>query len=184
MLDSNDLVKTIKTVAIEAMAANKPMQLVFGTVMEENPLKINVEQKMLLDNEFLIVPQHLTDYKIRVGVNWQVETDTMQYSHTHVSNVNVSFVENQKNQSETSTEKNGEPEHMHDVKYTHDVNLNLNGNFSATVATDTLNYSHSHGMSGKREMTIYNALKKGEEVILIQKQGGQQYIVLDRVVKQ
>ena len=184
MLDSNDLIKAIKTVAIEATTANKPTELVFGTVVEETPLKINIEQKMLLDAEFLVIPQRLTDYKVNVGIDWQVEMDTMQYSHMHDSNVGVSFSENQTNQSEINTEKGGEPEHVHKVKYNHDVNFNLNGNFNVAVASDVLNYSHGHGMSGKREMVIYNALKKGEEVMLIQKQGGQQYIVLDRVVKQ
>lgn len=34
----------------------------------------------------------------------------------------------------------------------------------------------------QHDITIYNALKIGEEVILLQVQGGQKYIVLDRVV--
>lgn len=34
----------------------------------------------------------------------------------------------------------------------------------------------------KHEITIYNALKVGDEVIMIQMQGGQKYIVLDKVV--
>lgn len=34
----------------------------------------------------------------------------------------------------------------------------------------------------KHDITIYNSLKIGEEVILLQVQGGQKYIVLDRVV--
>jgi hypothetical protein len=33
------------------------------------------------------------------------------------------------------------------------------------------------------EMTIHNALKVGDEVILLKKKGGQKYLVLDRVVK-
>lgn len=34
--------------------------------------------------------------------------------------------------------------------------------------------------SVRNEITIYNGLKKGEKVILLRIQGGQQYIVLDR----
>jgi hypothetical protein len=37
--------------------------------------------------------------------------------------------------------------------------------------------------SEKREITIHNALKKNDEVILLKKKGGQKYLVLDRVVK-
>lgn len=36
--------------------------------------------------------------------------------------------------------------------------------------------------SGETEMTIHNALCVGDEVILLQKKGGQKYLVLDRVV--
>lgn len=43
--------------------------------------------------------------------------------------------------------------------------------------------SHSHSVSGKKEITVHNALKKGEKVILLKKKGGQEYLVLDRVVK-
>ena len=43
--------------------------------------------------------------------------------------------------------------------------------------------SHSHALSGKKEITIHNALQVGDEVILLKKKGGQKYLVLDRVVK-
>ena len=43
--------------------------------------------------------------------------------------------------------------------------------------------SHAHSVSGKKEMTIHNALQVGDEVILLKKKGGQKYLVLDRVVK-
>ena len=43
--------------------------------------------------------------------------------------------------------------------------------------------SHAHEISGKKEMTIHNALRVGDEVILLKKKGGQKYLVLDRVVK-
>ena len=43
--------------------------------------------------------------------------------------------------------------------------------------------SHSHAVSGTKEMTIHNSLQVGDEVILLKKKGGQKYLVLDRVVK-
>lgn len=43
--------------------------------------------------------------------------------------------------------------------------------------------SHKHGFdSTKKRTTIHNALKAGEEVVLLRQQGGQKYIVLDRMV--
>ena len=34
----------------------------------------------------------------------------------------------------------------------------------------------------RREITIHNGLKIGDEVILLKKKGGQKYLILDRVV--
>ena len=43
--------------------------------------------------------------------------------------------------------------------------------------------SHNHGISGKKKITIHNGLAVGNEVILMREQGGQKYIVLDRIGK-
>lgn len=42
---------------------------------------------------------------------------------------------------------------------------------------------HKHKVTGIKEITIHNKLKTGEEVILIRMLGGQQFLVLDRMVK-
>lgn len=41
--------------------------------------------------------------------------------------------------------------------------------------------SHNHDYSGRKKFLVHNGLQVGEEVILLQVQGGQRYIVLDRV---
>lgn len=41
--------------------------------------------------------------------------------------------------------------------------------------------SHNHEVKGKKKVTIHNALKVGDKVILLREQGGQKYIVLDKV---
>lgn len=42
--------------------------------------------------------------------------------------------------------------------------------------------SHNHAYKGKKQFTVHNGLVVGEEVIMVQMQGGQKYIVLDRVI--
>jgi hypothetical protein len=42
---------------------------------------------------------------------------------------------------------------------------------------------HKHEIKGRKKFMVYNALKVGEEVILMQSSGGQKYIVLDRIGK-
>ena len=47
--------------------------------------------------------------------------------------------------------------------------------------TETQNAKHTHDIEGTKQMIIHNALEKGEQVILIRQQGGQKYIVIDRI---
>lgn len=41
--------------------------------------------------------------------------------------------------------------------------------------------SHNHDYTGRKKIMVHSGLRVGEEVILLQVQGGQRYIVLDRV---
>ncbi|WP_455577351.1 DUF2577 domain-containing protein [Anaerosinus sp.] len=41
--------------------------------------------------------------------------------------------------------------------------------------------SHNHGYVGRKKIKVYNSLHVGEQVILIQQAGGQEFIVLSRV---
>ena len=43
--------------------------------------------------------------------------------------------------------------------------------------------SHAHNIKGTKTVTVHNALKVGEEVILMQLSGGQKYVVIDRTGK-
>lgn len=40
---------------------------------------------------------------------------------------------------------------------------------------------HTHKIKSKRKVKINNALKKGEQVLVLQNQGGKEFIVLERV---
>jgi hypothetical protein len=42
--------------------------------------------------------------------------------------------------------------------------------------------SHNHAISGKKKIKVHNALKVGDKVALLRKQGGQSYFVLDRII--
>lgn len=44
--------------------------------------------------------------------------------------------------------------------------------------------AHSHDYLGKKSFLVHNGLSLGDSVILIKNQGGQQYVVLDKVVDQ
>lgn len=52
---------------------------------------------------------------------------------------------------------------------------------SINITSKTQSAKHTHDIEGTKQMTFHNQLEKGEEVILLRMQGGQKYIVLDRI---
>lgn len=44
-------------------------------------------------------------------------------------------------------------------------------------------YEHKHSITGTKQITINNALKSGDNVILVKQKGGQKYLIIDRVGK-
>jgi len=45
----------------------------------------------------------------------------------------------------------------------------------------TCDVSHSHGITGRKKLTVHKGLKVNELVVLLRAHGGQKYIILDRV---
>ncbi len=95
-----NFIELIKKAAIEAVDTSKPVAFSFGVVVKENPLTINIEQKIELTEEFLIL------------------TNAVKLHETKIND---------------------------------------------------------------QKVIIDNSLKRNEKVILIRMQGGQKFIVLDRV---
>ena len=60
--DAVELVKTMKKAALDAMESSKPVAVYFGEVQSVSPLKINVEQKMILGEAQLILSRNVTDF--------------------------------------------------------------------------------------------------------------------------
>lgn len=125
MLNARDLVRLVKQAALDAVANGKPSGVYFGTVEGVSPLKIRLEQKMLLGPAQLILARNVTDHKTWITV------DPKDHHTTMVQPCSI-------------------PPHKHDFE-------------------------------GKKEVTIHNALRTGEKVMLIREQGGQRFIVTDRV---
>lgn len=67
------------------------------------------------------------------------------------------------------------------IMHSHSVNLTDSNGDSVTGKTEAQTVSHTHGVEGKKQMTIHNGLIKGEKVILIRQQEGQKFVVLDRI---
>lgn len=146
--DAAGLVKIFKKAAVDAVDATKPANICFGTVESVEPLRINVEQKMILGSAQLTLSRNVTDFSVHVTADWQTE----------------SYAQTTGQECQGETEPGGNPEHFHKFK-----------------AQGGGGGSHDHKISGKKEIILHNALSAGETVILLRQQGGQKYIVLDRI---
>lgn len=162
MADANGLVEAMKRAALDAMKAGKPVHICFGKVTGISPLEIHVEQKMTLGEGQLVLARHVTDFETEVTVEWETEPVDIDMSHSHEGSVEVSV---------SSTGSSGEG----------DVSIQNTVDSSMTVERAVLQDTHRHTLTGRKRVTVHNALAVGDEVILARKQGGQQYIVLDRI---
>lgn len=61
-----EILRIIKRAAIEAVAAERPMQHLQGVVESTNPLKIRVNQKLLLSSAHILLTNAVRDHKIRL----------------------------------------------------------------------------------------------------------------------
>jgi hypothetical protein len=124
--DAIELVKAIKKAAVDAQEAAKPVQACFGKVVGESPLKILVEQKLLLGERQLVLSRNVTDFSVEMSANL------------------------------------------------------VAGEGIITDGEDAVP-PHSHAIEGKWQVTVHNGLAAGDGVMLLRQQGGQKYIVVDRV---
>lgn len=151
-----NLTESMKKAAMQAMDASKPVNVAFGTVVNENPLMISVEQKMTLGMNQLILSRNVTDHDIDVSIEWS--TENALGSHKHEIGTEEEML---------VTMEGGDPPHVHNIP---------------PSTTGSKNLSHPHSIIGRKRMRVYLGLKLGEHVVLLRMQGGQQYLVWDRVV--
>lgn len=127
--------KIIKRAAVEAVAQQAPTIINYGTVTNDSPLEIIVEDKFKVSASMLLLTADVIDRKTKIT-----------FDNPGVVN-----------------EVNGYMEPQPTI--THNIN-------KLSFLDNTI----------KNDITIYDALKIGEKVMLLRIQGGQKFIVLDRLV--
>ena len=78
MFNADDLLKLIKKSAVEAVNASKPANMVFGKVVSESPLKIQVEQKLILGTAQLVLSNNVTDYTVEMTIGGNTQECTVK----------------------------------------------------------------------------------------------------------
>lgn len=93
----------MKKAAVEAVAASKPANMFFGKVISESPLKIKVDQKLILTEMQLVLARDVTDYDVEIeiytspldktytenDITWKTEKTVLrcETDHTHLHEI-------------------------------------------------------------------------------------------------
>lgn len=81
------MIEIMKMAAMDAIENGKPCDVRVGTVTSVSPLKIKINDELILPESVLIVPEHLTDYTVGVSFNWDTHT-VSNHSHSYSGSVN------------------------------------------------------------------------------------------------
>lgn len=162
---SSSLGEVIKKMAVGANDANAPTSVLFGTVTSVEPLEITVEQKLKLTEEFLVLTKNVKDYTVNVTMDWNTETTSLNANHSHSTEVNSNISVS----SDISPNDNNQK-----------ITNNVTGEVSVSVEQKNINLTHKHSIKGTKSIMVHNALKINDNVILIQQQGGNNFVVLDK----
>lgn len=66
-----NLSQVIKKMALDAVEANKPMELVLGTVISINPIKISLSQLLIIGESFILNPEGLAGQEFTISLDEQ-----------------------------------------------------------------------------------------------------------------
>ncbi len=83
MLDATDLVRNIKKIAVEAVEATSPSDSYIGSVISINPIKIKLDQKIILSINQLILTKNVTDYEVDIEIDDLTEFYEENPAHNH-----------------------------------------------------------------------------------------------------
>lgn len=72
----SNLNEIIKRISNEARYADEPSDLCYGTVKSAVPLKIQIDQKLILTKEFLILSKNVMDYEVEITMDFETEKES------------------------------------------------------------------------------------------------------------
>ncbi len=149
-LDAQNLIMLIKQAAVDAVNAKDPMSLKIGEVVSTSPLKISINQKIVIPASQLLLTNAVRDHTVYETVNHCTEAALGGVDLTH--------------------------KHAYSGVTTQDDTYN---GYTESALASTL--EHSHTYEGMKKFKIHLGLNVGEKVILLRCDGGQKFIVLDRL---
>lgn len=71
--DMADIVNHIKKIAVNAVNSQKLTDIVYGTVISTNPLKVQIDQKLIIEKEHLKLTRAVINYEVEMTVDHLTE---------------------------------------------------------------------------------------------------------------
>ena len=88
MLMQSKLSQIIKQIALDAVQSNKPLEIVKGTVISNQPLKINLSQFVDIDTESIIIPLDYVEHEEEITIKEQTINLTDENQETKQYTIN------------------------------------------------------------------------------------------------
>lgn len=164
-----NLVQVIKKIVTETVEASQPSCIVMGVVTSVSPLTVTVEQRLTLTENFLILTNNVMDHEVDMDISATTDVREVRAGHTHEFDV----IETVTSESNETVAEGGQGIHVHDV----------NINYHNTTDEASMNADHDHNISGTKKILLRYGLKQGENVLMVRVQGGQRYVIIDRLNK-
>lgn len=83
--NSPPIYDSIKMLAVNAVRASQPADIKFGVVSSVSPLEIQLNQRMTLTDEYLILTNAVRDHAVDITVSWNTQPEK---DHTHTNGNN------------------------------------------------------------------------------------------------
>lgn len=123
-MTGSHFIEAMKKSAIEAVKAENPTSIMYGKVISDIPLQVQVNGKLNLDEEFIVLTKNVSDYEVEIDLEFEGKGGILSGQDKEILK-----------------------------------KLSMEG----------------------AKIKVKNALKINDEVVLIQMQGGQKYVILDKM---
>ncbi|MBQ6554787.1 MAG: DUF2577 domain-containing protein [Firmicutes bacterium] len=154
---NNEIAGLIKQLAVDAVNAQKPADIVFGSVISTQPLRIRTDQKIVLEENCLILCRSVTEHYVDMSIAATTD-ESVGYDISHRHGYS----------GETALS-----EHIDVEPHSHSYSGN-------TAVWSFVVPPHSHKVRGRKKVLLHLGLKTGETVIMLRLGGGQKFLVIDR----
>lgn len=183
---SRSFIEIIKIAALEAISNLKACDVLFGTVIQEKtdeqPLIIETDDHLTLTEAFLVLARNVTDHQTWISFdNPEIKQKIKIYDKAEKESEAESLPEAILSGDEPHRPRDDDTPEPEEEKTTDIVFLKKWYENTLKLKDENGDTPEKIELPAYHEITIYNHLRLDERVILIRQEGGQRFLVIDRI---